>query len=115
MADFNAQQSITDVGSSPATTDASDAAQLVPDASVASTPALAVDIPADQLIGVSGTSVTKYFRMRGVDSGTSTYTTWTATDAPDPNGAQATVLNTTPVLVGAIVAASGTVLTAWQS
>lgn len=60
-------------------------------------------------------SVIKYFRMRGVDNGTSHYTTWTALAAPDPNGAQATGGNTTPTLVGAIVAASGIVLAAWQA
>jgi len=68
-----------------------------------------------QIFAGEGGLVTKYFRMRGVDNGTSTYTTWTATGSPDPNGAQATAGNTTPTLVGTIVAASGIVLSAWES
>lgn len=61
-----------------------------------------------------GVIITNYFRMRGVDDGTSTYTTWTAQDNPDPDGLQATVGNTTPTLVGSIVAGSGVTLHSWQ-
>ena len=68
----------------------------------------------DPLPPGGGTGITEYFLMRGVDNGTSAYTTWVVTGAPDPNGAQATAGNTTPTLVGSIVAGSGIVLTTWQ-
>lgn len=64
--------------------------------------------------GGGGAGVTQYFLMRGVDDGTSTFTTWIVTDTPDPNGSQATGANTTPTLVGSIVAGSGVVVVAWQ-
>jgi hypothetical protein len=68
-----------------------------------------------QMAEEGGGSVTRYYRMRGVDSSTAAYTTWTATGTTDPNGVQATGGNTTPALVGTIVAASGVVMTSWQS
>ena len=61
-----------------------------------------------------GTTITNYFRMRGVDNGTSNYTTWTAQGNPDPDGTQATPSNTTPTLVGSVVAGSGVTLHSWQ-
>jgi hypothetical protein len=61
-----------------------------------------------------GSTITHYFRMRGVDDGTGAYTTWTALDAPDPDGSQATAGNTTPTLVGSIVAGSGVTLHDWR-
>lgn len=74
------------------------------------------EIPGQHLLAVGGggAGIITYFRMRGVDNGTSAYTTWPVTGAPDPNGAQATAGNTTPTLVGSIVAGSGIVLTSWQ-
>ena len=63
--------------------------------------------------GGGGGGITSYFKMRGVDSGAG-YTTWTVQDAPDPNGAEATGGNTTPALVGSIVAGSGIVADSWQ-
>jgi len=60
-----------------------------------------------------GVTITNYFRMRGVDDGTATYTTWTAVDNPDPDGTQANGGNTTPALVGSITAGSGTTLHSW--
>lgn len=87
------------------------AEQFIPDdfGYILATPA---DIPVEQLIPDDGGGIIAYFEMRGIDSGTSTYTTWVAT-SPDPNGLQATPLNTTPALVGAIVAGSGFVLVNW--
>jgi len=64
--------------------------------------------------GGGGVTVTHYYRMRGVDDGTGTYTTWTAQDDPDPNGTQANAGNTTPTLVGSIVAGSGVTLHTWR-
>lgn len=92
-------------------------------------PAFALSLPQESLLmpppGLTNTSegvphgegggVTTYYRMRGVDNGTSAYTTWTVTVAPDPNGAQATGANTTPPLVGTIVAGSGIVISSWQA
>jgi len=64
--------------------------------------------------GGGGGGITTYFQMRGVDDGTSGFTTWAVLETPDPNGAQATGGNTTPALVGSIVAGSGIVLATWQ-
>lgn len=61
----------------------------------------------------AGTDTIVYYLMRGVDSGTGTYTTWTVDTTPDPNGAQATALNTNPALIGGVVFASGVVLFSW--
>jgi hypothetical protein len=59
-------------------------------------------------------TVTLYFKMRGVDDNGPNYTTWVATENSDPDGDQATGANTTPALVGSIVAASGVVLDSWE-
>lgn len=61
----------------------------------------------------TGTDTIIYYLMRGTDSGTGTYTTWTVQDNPDPNGALATALNTTPALVSSIVFGSGIVEYSW--
>ena len=61
-----------------------------------------------------GVGIITYFQMRGVDNGTSAFTTWTVLEDPDPNGAQANGGNTTPTLVGSIVAGSGIVISSWQ-
>jgi hypothetical protein len=86
--------------------------------------ASAADVPAQQLLpadwgrssgtagGIGGGAALAYFLMRGEDSGAAD-TTWVATVNPDPNGAQATPGNTTPPLVGSIVAGSGAVLVTW--
>lgn len=64
------------------------------------------------LDGLAGGGNQKLYLMRGIDSGTSTYTTWIVT-SPDPNGAQANAGNTTPVLVGSIIAGSGIIFASW--
>lgn len=63
---------------------------------------------------VGGMGASFNYLMRGIDNGTGTYTTWQTT-TPDPNGAQATAANTTPALVGSIVAGSGIIEARWQS
>lgn len=73
-----------------------------------------VEGPAGIPGGGGGPGVTEFFLMRGIDDGTSDYTTWVVTGAPDPNGGFANAGNTTPTLVGNIVAGSGIVLVAWQ-
>lgn len=74
-----------------------------------------LNAPAGQAVAPGGGGgVTTYFQMRGIDNGTSAFTTWTVLDDPDPNGAQANAGNTTPTLVGTIVAGSGIVISSWQ-
>lgn len=53
-----------------------------------------------------------YYEMRGLDSGAGAVT-WVVTGSPDPNGALATPANTTPTLIGTVVAGSGKVLSVW--
>ena len=55
-----------------------------------------------------------YFKMRGIDSGTGTYTAWIVFRTPDFTGAQATATNTTPALVGSITANSTIISAQWQ-
>ena len=93
MADFSAQQLLpTDLGIYSATQDAS---------------------PCTIPILAYNDTININIKMRGIDSGTSTYTTWKVNGIPDPNGLQATTLNTAPTLVGAIVAGSGFVMGSW--
>lgn len=54
-----------------------------------------------------------YFKMRGIDGASSTYTTWVVRGEPDLGGALADRTNTTPVLVGSIVPGSVAVMTKW--
>ena len=56
----------------------------------------------------------QYFKMRGVDSGTSTYTSWTVDRVPDFTGALATVANTSPALSGSITANSTIISAQWR-
>jgi len=57
----------------------------------------------------------QYFKMRGVDSGTSTYTSWTVDRVPDFTGALATVANTSPALSGSITANSTIISAQWRA
>ena len=56
----------------------------------------------------------QYFKMRGIDSGTSTYTTWTVDRVPDFTGTLATAANTTPALQGSITANSTIISAQWR-
>jgi hypothetical protein len=114
MADFSAEQlAPDDLGFLEALAASSPAGQLAPD-DLGYLQAAAVSIPAEELFTPStGAAAARHFEMRGIDSGTLLYTTWVVTGAPDPNGAQATAANTTPALVGAIVASSGLVISSW--
>lgn len=115
MADFNAEELVTSPGSASGSAEGATGATSATTLGVAAG-GTAGEHPASQNTGLPpGVQITKYFRMRGVDNGTSNYTTWTATGTPDPSGVQATMGNTTPTLVGAIVAGSGIILSAWQS
>lgn len=60
---------------------------------------------------IGGTSVK--LKMRGRDSANGNYVTWNVVSVPDPNGAQASASNTTPALVGSIVAGTGVVVSIW--
>lgn len=95
MADFSAQQLVLDdLGIYSATQDAS---------------------PCTIPILAYNDTININIKMRGIDSGTSTYTCWNVNGIPDPNGLQATALNTSPTLVGAIVVGSGVVVGQWRN
>ena len=76
-------------------------------------PSYLADTPGEDFILPPPSGAVTHYLMRGVDSGTSNYTVWPAVSVPDPNGSQATVFNTTPVLVGSIVAGSGVIMVTW--
>lgn len=95
MTDFNAQELSPNIFSTPG--EADDIGAAFTDTS--------------NTIVVGGSTVR--LKMRGIDNANSNYVTWNVISTPDPNGAQANASNTTPTLVGSIVAGTGVIVSIW--
>jgi hypothetical protein len=109
MADFNGQEVAAALGAEAGGSDPIPADQLV--TQLGSAAAAAAAIEAHQLLSESDAKAW-YFKMRGIDS-SGGYTTWVVLGKPDPDGLQATRLNTVPLLTGSVVAGSGVVVAKW--